>query len=127
MKYSQAKTAFLAENLEPGEKYAGILLGKDGKPDQHIILLPGQATDVNWSKAGEWAKSINGSLPTRREQSLLFANLKEEFEERFYWSCEKHASDSESAWGQFFGYGGQRYGHMDYGCRARAVRRLEIQ
>ena len=38
-----AKDSFLASILKDGEKYAGILLGKDGEPDLHIILLPGEA------------------------------------------------------------------------------------
>lgn len=121
-----SKAAWIKENLKAGEKYAGILPGKDGAPDQHIILLPGQANDVTFAEAEKWALSVGGELPTRREQSLLFANLKEEFEERYYWSCERHASDSDSAWFQNFGHGGQYDDDVDDTYRARAVRRLVI-
>lgn len=118
------KAQFLAEQLREGEVYAGLLLGKNGEPDQHIFLLPGQLSDVNHKKAADWAASIGGDLPTRREQSLLFANCKEQFDERYYWSSERHASDSGYAWIQDFYGGSQSYDDVDYGYRARAVRRL---
>jgi hypothetical protein len=73
--------------LQPGERYAGMILGKDGDPSYHLVLLPGQQDDITWEKAMEWAAKQGGeyvsNLPTRREQSLLFANLKEEFEDRY--------------------------------------------
>lgn len=118
-------------NLAPGEHYAGLVIGKDGEPSYHLVLLPGQADDITWDKAMEWAAKQVGeyvaSLPTRREQSLLFANLKEEFEERAYWSCEAHESESGWAWVQLFDYGGQISLRKGYDFRARAVRRLVIE
>ena len=113
--------------LAEGEFYAGILLGKDGEPDHHVILLPGQANDVTFKQAQQFAADIGGDLPTRREQSLLFANLKEQFEERWYWSGTQHASDSGYAWGQNFISGYQNDYHNHGELRARAVRRLAIQ
>ena len=106
--------------------YARVL-GEDGAPDQHIFLLPGQANDVTFEQAQKWAAKQGGELPTRREQSLLFANLKEEFEERYYWSGEKHASHSDYACVQGFGGGDQRYRYVDGTGRARAVRRLVVE
>ena len=38
------------------------------------MLLPGQADDITWDKAMEWASKQGGgvaSLPTRREQALF--------------------------------------------------------
>ena len=67
------------------------------------------------------------SLPTRREQALLYANLKEEFEDRAYWSCEAHESESGWAWYQYFSDGYQHYDGRGRELRARAVRRLPIQ
>ncbi len=122
-----SKQQWIAENLKPGEEYAGLILGKDGSKDYHLILLPGQANDVNWAAAMAWAKTVGNELPTRREQSLLFANLKDRFEPRLYWSCEKYASDSGYAWLQGFNYGTQSSNHETSKFRARAVRRLEIQ
>ncbi len=121
---ASAKAAFLAANLKPGELYAGLLLGKNGAPDQHIILLPGEVQSANWEEAKKFAADTGGDLPTRREQALLFANLPEEFTPNWYWSGEQRASGS--AWFQGFG-GGSQYWGTTYGeCRARAVRRVAI-
>ena len=117
-------------HLRPGEHYAGLIVGKDGEPSHHLVLLPGQAEDITWDKAMEWAAKQGGeyvaSLPTRREQSLLYANLKDQFEEHWYWSCEAHESESGWAWYQDFGLGRQDYGLKSDELRARAVRRLPI-
>lgn len=113
--------------LKHGERYAGIILGKDGAPNHHLILLPGDAEDMDWEGAKKFAASAGGELPTRREQSLLFANLKEEFEDRWYWSSEQHASDSDYAWCQNFHDGRQDCSHETDELRARAVRRLVIE
>ena len=121
-----SKAQFMAEQLQPGEIYAGLLLGADGAPDKHIFLLRGAAEKITWSDAVKWAKSVGGDLPTRREQSLLFANLKGEFEAAWYWSGEQHEADSDYAWFQNFSNGNQGSGPKSYAGRARAVRRLAI-
>lgn len=126
VKQAAAKAQFLKENLKPGEHYAGLILGKDGKPDYHLILLPGESERVKWDDACKWAKTAGGELPTRREQALLYANLKEEFQPVWYWSGEQHAANPDCAWLQYFGNGGQSYSRKSYQSRARAVRRLEI-
>jgi hypothetical protein len=127
MKPSELKAAWLKANLKKAEVYAGILLGQNGAPDHHLILLPGDAEGLTWTKAKEFAKKAGGELPTRREQSLLFANLKEEFKGTWYWSGEQYASDASYAWYQGFGYGNQCYTHIYRQCRARSVRRLIIE
>ncbi len=121
-----SKQLWIEQNLKPGEQYAGIILGQDGEPDHHLILLPGQATNVKWDAAREFAQNAGGELPTRREQALLFANLKGEFEPRWYWSGEQHAARSDFAWLQYFLNGYQYSTHKSYEGRARAVRRLII-
>jgi hypothetical protein len=113
--------------LQPGEHYAGIILSADGKPSHHLILLPGDVDDVTWVQAKEFAEKAGGELPTRREQALLFANLKDQLEERYYWSGEQHASDDGCAWGQDFYGGSQDFNGKSAELRARAVRRLTIQ
>lgn len=123
---ANAKTEFLANILKKDEHYAGTLLGKDGAPDQHIILLPGQANDVTFQQAQAFAAKAGGELPTRREQSLLFANLKEEFEWRWYWSGEKH-TDTRFAWNQDFVNGSQHDHYTISRLSARAVRRIVIE
>jgi hypothetical protein len=109
-----------------GERFAGLVLDDDGLPSHYLVLLPGAAEGVTWSLAGEWAAKAGGELPTRREQSLLFANLKSEFESNYYWSSEQHAANSDYAWLQHFGGGYQDDNHKSYEGRARAVRRLPI-
>ncbi len=122
------KELFLAEHLKPGEHYAGLILGKDGQPDYHLILMAGEPTDdLTWKAAQDWAKRIGGELPTRREQSLLFANLKEHFQHRAYWSCEPYEDGKRYAWAQYFDYGNQCDDRSNYELRACAVRRVPVQ
>ena len=114
--------------LRPGENYAGIVVGKDGEASYHLILMADKPTNqLNWNAAKNWAKRIGGDLPTRREQSLLFANCKEQFDPDWYWSGEVHEKDASYAWGQYFFNGRQYYGHFTDEWRARAVRRSVIE
>jgi len=110
--------------LKAGERFAGQILNEDGTLSHYLILLPGDIDDITWSDAKAWAAERGGELPTRREQSLLFANLKGEFEERAYWSAEAHESESGWAWCQDFGNGDQTISHPYCEFRARAVRRF---
>ncbi|QTD88344.1 DUF1566 domain-containing protein [Burkholderia anthina] len=108
--------------LAAGERIAGQILHENGSLSHYLILLPGDAEDLNWEAAKAWAAERGGELPTRREQSLLFANLKGEFESAWYWSGE--AQGSGWAWYQNFSLGSQ-YGYRQGGkLRARAVRRF---
>ena len=121
-----AKQEFLASILKKGESYAGIIIGKDGDPDYHLILLAPEAGWVSWENAKWFASTVGGELPTRREQYLLFANLKEEFIGDQHWSSEHHASYSDFAWSQGFG-NGIRYDTPKHTLiRARAIRRVVI-
>ncbi len=113
--------------LQPGEHYAGLIIGKDGEPSHHLVLLPGEAEGVNWKDAKAWAAEQSGELPTRREQALLYANLKEQFKAEWYWSAQEYESDPAYAWCQNFYDGNQIDLHKSNELRARAVRRLEIQ
>ncbi len=114
-------------DLNAGERWIGAVISADGTKRHHIILLPGEQESINWQDAMDWAESIGGELPDRTESALLFATAKDEFQEKWYWTREKHASDSDYAWSQYFTCGDQDYYHVLYGGRARAVRRLEIQ
>ena len=125
---TRSSQGFAMPSLNEGEYYAGVILGKDDAPSHHLILLPSAAEDVNWEQAKEWAAKAGGELPTRREQSLLYANLAEQFKAEWYWSCEQHAAGSDYAWLQHFGDVYQDYSHKSYYyLRARAVRRLVIR
>ena len=122
-----SKAQWIKENLKPGEELAGLILGKNGAPDYHLVLLHGEAEAVNWADAKAFAKKAGGELPTRREQALLFANAPGQFKQDWYWSSEQHAAYSGYAWSQVFPYGFQYCSLIDYELRARAVRRLIIE
>ena len=111
--------------LQDGEHYAGLMLDDVGMPSHHLVLMPEADARMPWQAAVEWAEAQGGALPTRREQSLLFANLREQFQPAWYWSSEAHDEDGSSAWLQHFGYG-QGYGHKSYDGRARAVRLIPL-
>mgnify|MGYP003385458884 CR=1 FL=1 len=113
--------------LRQGERYVGLILSEQGQPSHHLVLLPGKAENKTWEQALAWAAEQGGELPTRAEQSLLFANLKGEFEEAYYWSGQAHETNSSWAWYQYFLSGGQGYGRKSNEFRARAVRRLVIE
>lgn len=112
--------------LNEGEHYAGIILGKDGASSYHLILLRDEAEEINWKDASDWAPTIGGELPNRCEQSLLYANLKEQFQGTWYWSSKVHASDSDYAWVQDFDDGDQFSSSVYSELRARAVRRIYL-
>jgi hypothetical protein len=117
--------ALAVPTLADGETYAGILL-KDGVPSHHVVLVPGDAKDLTWKKAIEWAAKQGGELPTRKEQVLLFANAAGAFEQDWYWSCKQHAGLESYAWYQNFNDGNQYCNPKNYKLRARAVRRIAI-
>jgi hypothetical protein len=118
--------AHTEEMLATGETYAGLILGKDGKPDHHLVLLPGDAADVSWMTARDWAAASGGELPTRRELALLFANLREGFERVWYWSSEQHETRAQLVWGQNFSSGIQTVYGRPFRGHARAVRRVPV-
>jgi hypothetical protein len=89
-------------------------------------MLPGDAADVSWPAANDWAANRGGELPTRRELSLLFANLREQFERSWYWSSEQHETRVQLVWGQNFASGIQTVYGRPYRGHARAVRRVPI-
>lgn len=112
--------------LKEDECYAGLILGKEGAPDHHLIVLPGDAQDVTWTSAREWAASIGGALPSRRELALLLANQKEQFQRAWYWSSEQSEARSQLVWGQNFTSGIQTMYGRAFPGRARAIRRVPI-
>jgi hypothetical protein len=119
--------AIEAPALAEGETYVGAIISACGTYAHHTILLPGDHDDSTWQAAMDWAKSLGGDLPNRIEQALLFATLKDQFQDDWYWSNTLHASDARSAWFQTVDDGGQYHNDVYYPCRARAVRRLIIQ
>ena len=112
--------------LAAGETYVATVIDAAEGKGYHLILLPGDNDGASWQAQIEWAKSIGGQLPTRVEQSLLYAKHKNLFREAAYWSCTEHESESGWAWYQYFSHGLQTNYRKDYELRARAVRRLPI-
>ncbi len=121
-----SKAQFLKDNLKPGETYAGLVLGANGGPDEHLILLPGRGQDLTWDAAGEWAAYAGGRLPTRQEQSILFANCKPQLIEKWHWSSESYERDASFAWICHFGYGHQDDDPKGYEGSAVAVRTIPL-
>ena len=81
--------------------------------------------DVTWQAAVDWAKKQGHSLPTRAEQALLFANLKDQFEPRYYWS-ERAGRPLLTRGFSISTMATRTTASSSYEGRARAVRRLEI-
>jgi hypothetical protein len=114
----------MALELKEGEMWAGVIVDTEYPANSyHLILLPDEADSVNWESAKSFASKVGGELPSRREQSLLFANLKDQFQGSYYWSSEQHAGYRGFAWCQTFGSGYQLYNEKFSCLRARAVRR----
>ena len=115
----------------PGGIFAGLIYPKGVA--QALIAGPEYDGALTWDAAMKWAKSLkvdgfsDFTLPLRREQSLAFANIGDQFQPRWYWSCEQHASDTVYAWFQLFSNGDQRYWSKVNVSRGRAFRRLVIQ
>ncbi|MCA3000283.1 MAG: hypothetical protein ING75_16975 [Rhodocyclaceae bacterium] len=107
--------------------------GTEGAGDIALYLNLLLHENAPWDKAKALAAALatndhpvgTYSLPTRKEQALLFANAAEHFEAAWYWSGEQYSANY--AWMQNFSYGYQVSCHKDDGGRVRAVRRLVIQ
>lgn len=113
--------------LNVGEIYVGAIISADGSRNHHLILLPDLAKKLCWKDAIAWAESIGGELPDRVESALLFVHVKDQFDQEWYWTREKHAAYFYYAWCQSFRSGNQSSTTKDGQLRARAVRRLVIQ
>lgn len=113
--------------LGEGELYAGVILGKNGEADYHLVLLPGEVSDAGWASAMNWAREIGGELPARRELALLFANQKEQFEREWYWSREPQEGHPHLVWGENFASGIQTVYGRAFRGHARATRRVPVQ
>ena len=114
--------------LQPGERYAGLVLGDDGTPSHHIILLQARPTKrLAWQSAREWANSVGGVLPTLREQALIFAHCREHVEHDLHWSSEAYEDDASCARLCHFYYGYQPVYDVRYEACAVAVRLIHIK
>lgn len=107
------------------EQYAGTIIKPDGT-GHHFFLIAGDNEEASHEAQMAWAKEQGGDLPDRVETALMFQTLKGEFKEDWYWTNEKHASESSWAWFQHFDDGRQDISLKNDELRARAVRRVVI-
>jgi len=113
--------------LQPGERYAGMVLDDAGQLKHHLILLaqrPGKK--LAWQPAMDWAASVGGTLPDRQEQALLYANCKPHLDPTWHWSRQTHDNDASYAWVCSFGDGYQINGPKSYEGSAVAVRLIPL-
>jgi hypothetical protein len=114
--------------LADGEVYAGLSRDPDTGDWHHLVLLPATTDQgLPWKEAIDWAKSVGGELPTRFESALLYANVRDQIDEGYwYWTATTHASEPSWAWTQSFYDGSQLNNRKGYHGRARAVRRVPV-
>ena len=86
--------------------FAGITTQADGT-HVAVVLLPDQASDIEWTNATEWAAQLGGVLPTRPVAAMLFANVKSLLRPGWHWTSDEY--DAAWAWGCYFDNGTQRY------------------
>ena len=111
--------------LHPGEHYAGAVLDADGNHLHDLVLMPQRhGKHLTWKAALDWAEEVGGALPTRQEQSLIFANCKPHLEGVYHWSCEEYEGNASYAWSCYFDNGNQILDHKGNEVSAVAVRRV---
>jgi len=127
-------TAHLPQ-LSKDEIYIGSCCGPEGKL-VHSILLPQKKDKLNFGSALAWSRgqlpldargNFTSDAPNRIEALMLFLHHRALFKkDDVLWTNEQFADDSDFAWLQGFGYGGQSTWHKDGKRMARAVRRVSI-
>jgi hypothetical protein len=90
-----------------GGTFAGIITLKDGSHVAIALLADKPAERLKWADAKTWAESVDGVLPTRPVAAMLYANAKDQFEERWHWTSEP--VDGSYAWMQYFFSGTQNW------------------
>lgn len=104
--------------------FAGISLHEHERVA--LVLLEGEVEKTH--KAGlAWAAERSAVLPSRIDLCVLYANVRDQFPEEWYWSGETHPRLARYAWVQYFGYGYQFSVPKDLTSRCRAVRRAPIR
>jgi hypothetical protein len=113
----------------------GALSYNDGRANTLAMAEAGSklAKQILELKIGEYS---DWYLMSRQEALMAFCELDaapafeeggaEAFDRNWYWTSTQHAANSDYAWYQDFGWGGQDDNRKDYNDRARAVRRLPL-
>ncbi len=114
-------------DLQPGERYAGAVLDEHGQHMHHLVKLAQQPDQkLNWQASMDWAEEVGGTLPTRQEQALLYANCKPHLKPEWHWSCETHKDDASYAWYCSF-FNGYQYNFLkSYEGSSVAVRLIPL-
>jgi|ERR1035437_262769 hypothetical protein len=123
---AKAAAAIVIPPIKKGELWSGIMLKENGKPDYHLIKLPGQADKTNYAGSLAYAKKQGGEAPTLRDLALMRTNLRKQFQDKWYWSSEESRSSSGWAWMQNFANGSQLSYFKVIEICAVAVRRVLI-
>ena len=113
----------LKQPLEGG-RFCGVITTPDG---QHcaVVLLEDRPTErLAWKKAGEWATSIGGRLPSRPIAALLYSLARDLIAADWYWTDEPE--DDDFAWYCNFGNGSQSCLRQDGKGAAVAVRMIPL-
>lgn len=128
---SLAALPALGAALEGGT-FRGVTTLKDGS-HVAVVLLPNKPQErLNWQDAVTWAEQQGGQLPSRPVSALLYANAKDQFEPKWYWTSEQlqddtgDEDDASFAWHCYFGYGTQSYTHKSFKAAAVAVRMIPL-
>lgn len=54
--------------MNTGESYAGLSRDPETGEWHHLVMLPATPNkDLTWQEAIDWATSVGGELPTRKE------------------------------------------------------------
>ena len=112
----------IGSELEGGT-FAGLTTKPDGTHCA-VVLLPGNGTDLTWTKAKAWSKKQGGELPSRPVAALLFANAKSALQRRWHWTSDEE--DASYAWLCTFGLGTQYTNRKSYEGGAVAVRQIPL-
>lgn len=115
----------IGQPLDTGT-FVGLTTTREGAHCAVVLLEPKPPGRLAWQAAMDWAKSVEGELPSRPVQALLYANAGSAFEASWYWSAETVEDNGSYAWGQDFDSGGQYYDHKSYEGLARAVRLIPL-
>jgi len=123
----KGRAIFERPELKNGETWAGVIFGKNGELDYHLVHISNSSENMPWQEAMDYAKKCGGEAPSLRDLALLRTNAREKFSDVAYWSCEQSAYDSDFAWFQFFNNGHQYTWLKVISYRGCVVRRIPIR
>jgi hypothetical protein len=113
---------------EHGGIFAGIAGGKDGAPYSALILLDAKPDNrLNFQAACAWGESLGDGahVPTRDESALLYATVRDAFDQD-YWHWTSTPYSGSYAWIQVFYNGSQDGDYKSTERLCRAVRLIQL-